>query len=658
EAGTEDTTYTLNAAQLLQGYSDIDGDALSIANLATTNGSISNNENGTYSFSPDANLNGTVSLNYTISDGNGGSLGAQNSFSLKAVNDAPTLSATPATLSAGREDNTYTLTASHLLQGFSDIDGDALSIISLAATNGSISDNENGTYLFAPNANFNGKVSLSYTISDGNGGFVIAQNSFSLAVAIDSDPPELVSAEVSDNELTIGFNEAINQDTLSLPGPSSFKVSVNGIKATVTEVSEGPSLGSISLRLKNNVAFADKVSLDYGDLKFDQSINLIQDLAGNDLITLTNIAVDNHSFDSSDLALASSFVDGSRLEVNFDREIATTIPSNRLFRVEVDGKRNNVAAAEVFPDDMQVVLQLQRAVTDSQAVTISYSDPKGNQRKNIIEDIQGNDLISFTKHPVGNDTIDRNPLTLDEGEVIDAGKIHLYFNKTLNNSEPTTSQFKVFVNKKRKIATSIEMSPSEGQLILNMKENIPVGAEIHLNYKALIGDKSNKTIKDKSNNELTSFKGFIIDNFLIDSEAPTIDDAVFNNKKLITLYFDEEVATSKVKGSRFKVTIDGKRTKISNINVPAKDTIVNLTLRKKANPDSDVLISYKDPKRDQKQGVIEDLAGNDVKTFSNFQAEHIYGDNAPLLRSSDSDDTFSPLTNLEATEAAENRFLV
>ncbi len=85
---------------------------------------------------------------------------------------------------------------------------------------------------------------------------------------------------------------------------------------------------------------------------------------------------------------------------------------------------------------------------------------------------------------------------------------------------------------------------------------------------------------------------------------------------------------------------------------------MNLTLRKKANPDSDVLISYKDPKRDQKQGVIEDLAGNDVKTFSNFQAEHIYGDNAPLLRSSDSDDTFSPLTNLEATEAAENRFLV
>ena len=93
-AGTEDTAYTVSAADLLAGFSDVDiatnGQVLSVSGLAASNGSIVNNGNGTYTITPSANFNGTVTLTYNVIDGNGGSIGATQSYSLAAVNDAPT----------------------------------------------------------------------------------------------------------------------------------------------------------------------------------------------------------------------------------------------------------------------------------------------------------------------------------------------------------------------------------------------------------------------------------------------------------------------------------------------------------------------------------------------------------------------------------------
>jgi hypothetical protein len=65
-------------------------------------------------------------------------------------------------------------TASDLLQGFSDVDGDSLSVINLSSSSGFLQDNQDGTYTLTPNANFNGNISLTYQVSDGNGGVVDA----------------------------------------------------------------------------------------------------------------------------------------------------------------------------------------------------------------------------------------------------------------------------------------------------------------------------------------------------------------------------------------------------------------------------------------------------------------------------------------------------
>ena len=187
-SGTEDTAYTINASDLLQGFSDVDGDTLSISGLTANNGGLVDNNNDTWTFTPNTNFNGTVNLAYSVTDGNGGIVAASQSFSLESVNDAPTGTAS-ATLVSGTEDTAYTINASDLLQGFSDVEGDTLSISGLTADNGGLVDNNNGTWTFTPNTNFNGAVNLTYSVTDGNTGSVAASQSFNVLASVAGLPP-------------------------------------------------------------------------------------------------------------------------------------------------------------------------------------------------------------------------------------------------------------------------------------------------------------------------------------------------------------------------------------------------------------------------------------------------------------------------------------
>lgn len=204
---------------MLTGFTDVDGDQLSIIELTTSNGTLVDNNNGTYTFTPTANFNGIANLSYNVIDGNGGITPATQSFTIAGVNDAPNLTGMPATLTAGIEDTTYTINAADLWLGFSDGDGDSLSIANLAATNGSLVDNNNGIYSFTPTANFNGIVNLSYNVNDGNGGITPATQSFTIAGVNDAPVLTVPGAQTvnSNTNLTIAGISAIDVDAGSNP---------------------------------------------------------------------------------------------------------------------------------------------------------------------------------------------------------------------------------------------------------------------------------------------------------------------------------------------------------------------------------------------------------------------------------------------------------
>ncbi|MFC3432113.1 MULTISPECIES: cadherin-like domain-containing protein [Sphingobium] len=219
--GTEDTGYTISATDLLAGFTDVDGDTLAISGLTADHGTLADNGDGTWTFSPAANYNGLVSLSYNVVDGHGGSTAATQDFVLDAVNDAPALTGMAATLAHGTEDTGYTISATDLLAGFSDVDGDTLAISGLTADHGTLADNGDGTWTFSPAANYNGPVSLSYSVVDGHGGSTAATQGFVLdAVA---DPALIGGVDTGSVTEDAALTTAQGQLTLSDPdGPTSF----------------------------------------------------------------------------------------------------------------------------------------------------------------------------------------------------------------------------------------------------------------------------------------------------------------------------------------------------------------------------------------------------------------------------------------------------
>jgi VCBS repeat-containing protein len=157
------------------------------------------NPDGSFSYTPAANFNGTDSFTYTVSDGNGGTTTGTVSVNVAAVNDGPV--AANATAS-GTEDNVVTgqLTAT-------DIDGDTLTF-ALAdnggPAHGSVTVNPDGSYTYTPNADWAGTDSFTYQVSDGNGGVTTATVSVDVAPVADVPNVDIGFGTPSLNDGTSG----------------------------------------------------------------------------------------------------------------------------------------------------------------------------------------------------------------------------------------------------------------------------------------------------------------------------------------------------------------------------------------------------------------------------------------------------------------------
>ena len=164
---SEDVAATFSEADLLGGFSDVDADNLSVANLIASQGELVDNKDGTWTLTPPADFNGEITLDYDVEDANGGSVAASTDVTVGAVNDAPVGTATAA-LVDGVEDVAYIVSEADLLAGVTDVDGDELSVENLTADNGvDVTDNNDGTFTLTPPADFNGEVTLSYDVTDG-----------------------------------------------------------------------------------------------------------------------------------------------------------------------------------------------------------------------------------------------------------------------------------------------------------------------------------------------------------------------------------------------------------------------------------------------------------------------------------------------------------
>jgi len=232
----EDEVLMILESDLIAVSSDIDGDDLSVTDISVDSslGSLIDNGDGSWSFMPMANFNGTdVEINFTVSDGE---LTASSSFTFDviAVNDGPVALDDEGFVTD--EDTVLTITAAELLANDSDIEGDLLNIISVQDAVGGAVSLIDGDISFTPAENYNGPASFTYTISDGNGGTSIA--SASIDVIAINDGPEagnFIAGDILEDEvLTI-----LESDLISVSSD------IDGDDLSITDISVDPSLGNL-----------------------------------------------------------------------------------------------------------------------------------------------------------------------------------------------------------------------------------------------------------------------------------------------------------------------------------------------------------------------------------------------------------------------------
>ena len=149
---------------MLSNATDLEGDTLTANGLtiATGNGTLADNGDGTWSYTPTTNDDEAVSFNYTISDSAGNVAGVAT-LDIIPVNDTPT--STPVVLTPVAEDTVRLITQAELLVNAADIDSASLTATNLQASTGTLTDNGDGTWNFTPSANDDTDVSFTYTVS-------------------------------------------------------------------------------------------------------------------------------------------------------------------------------------------------------------------------------------------------------------------------------------------------------------------------------------------------------------------------------------------------------------------------------------------------------------------------------------------------------------
>ncbi len=203
----EDTTLNVSAPGILSNDSDRDGNALMAIKLTDpAHGSVTINENGSISYIPEANWNGTDTFTYKANDWTSDSNVATVSITVKPVNDPPV---TVNDAYSTDEDTTFSIAAPGVMGNDIDIEGSPLTATKLSNTlHGTVAFNANGSFTYRPFANWSGTDRFTYKVSDGSA------QSGAAAVTI------TVNA-VNDAPVAVNNSYATNEDTtlnISAPG--------------------------------------------------------------------------------------------------------------------------------------------------------------------------------------------------------------------------------------------------------------------------------------------------------------------------------------------------------------------------------------------------------------------------------------------------------
>ncbi|HCG7213314.1 TPA: tandem-95 repeat protein, partial [Vibrio parahaemolyticus] len=343
----------ITTEELLSNVDDEDKDTLSVENLIIDkgNGTLVDNGDGTWTFTPQIDDDTEVSFTFDIIDDEDLVVSGSANLDILPINDAPNAENDVITT---EEDTAVTI---DVLPNDTDVDGDTLSIqsASVPSDQGTV-EIVDGKLVFTPAENFNGHAEITYTVTDGQ---LTDEAKVTVTVNPVNDAPTIkVDAVESITE------DAVNTDT---------------VVATLTVRDTDTSEDQLTVSLENN-------SNGYFVLVGDE-VKLTQ--AGVD-------AVNNDELNLKDLTISASVSDG----VNPTANDSDSLIVNRVN--DAPTVENAIADQELSEDFATYTIDLNDAFKDSDsALNFSVS---GNS--NVLVSIEnGIATISPTADWNGSETL-------------------------------------------------------------------------------------------------------------------------------------------------------------------------------------------------------------------------------------------------------------
>ncbi|MGJ8582061.1 MAG: beta strand repeat-containing protein, partial [Psychromonas sp.] len=280
----EDTPVVID---VISNDTDADGVTSPVASVTDgTNGTVAINDDGTVTYTPDADFNGTDTFTYTNEDGNTETV----TVTVDPVADDTVLVADSATTD---EDTPVVI---DVVANDTDADGEVSPVASVTdGTNGTVAINADGTVTYTPDADFNGTDTFTYTNEDGN--------SETVTVTVDAvDDPTVTN---TDSVIT-DEDTAINIDVLANDTDEDSDVS------PVVSVTNGAN-GSVTLNDDGTVTYVPDANFNGTD-----SFTYTNEEGTEETVNVTILAVD----DPTEISVGAS--DSDIGEVTEDVDVSTT----------------------------------------------------------------------------------------------------------------------------------------------------------------------------------------------------------------------------------------------------------------------------------------------------------------------------------------------
>lgn len=203
---------------------DIDSGSLTYALAGqAAHGTAAIAADGSWTYDPDPNYNGTDSFTYKANDGIDDSAPATMSITITAVNDPPVATNGAITV----VEDTPTNVTSQILGLASDVDGDTLTVSAVGTATGGQVELAAGTVTFTPTANLCGAAagSFGYTVDDGNGGTDSATATVNITCV--NDPPVAAADTVTVLENKAATLTTLLQNDTDIDGDTLFVSAVS-----------------------------------------------------------------------------------------------------------------------------------------------------------------------------------------------------------------------------------------------------------------------------------------------------------------------------------------------------------------------------------------------------------------------------------------------